>query len=262
MNSVGFWRTLILNRAPVGAGEAFCFSKFLWGQMWSTFSAEKEICIQENLSIVKQFRLKNVEKWGFTLSPPSLQGKHTSLTLFCNKLCIISSQLHPCLNRAHVLFHFGFESVHPENQKPQCNLLRLSQMFGYALRSGKHAGLWSHKAYLSWVWMGSCLGAKQLIPVINQQNKTRQDEIRINLILYVNISMASLALTFTFQMALIWTSIYLQGVQKKTHFQNHHCSPTIHPSPQAWLAGSGDLSDVSACRMMILKVRFFGTPCR
>ena len=123
-------------------------------------------------------------------------------------ICIISLQLHPCLNRAHVLFHFCFKCVHPENQKPQYNLLSLSQMFGYALRSGKHAGLWSHKAYLSWVWMGSCMGAKQLIPVINQQNKTRQDEIRINLILYVNISMASLALTFTFQMARIWTSIY------------------------------------------------------
>ena len=26
-------------------------------------------------------------------------------------------------------------------------------------------------------------------------------------------------------------------------------------------AASGDLSDLSACRMMILKVRFFGTPC-
>ena len=49
----------------------------------------------------------------------------------------------------------------------------------------------------------------------------------------------------------------LQGVPKKTHFQNYRCSPTIHSSPQAWLAGSGDLSDVSACRMMILKVRFF-----
>ena len=218
MNSVGFWRTSILNRAPVGAGEAFCFSKFLWGQMWSTFSAEKEICIQENISIVKQFRLKNVEKCGLTSSPPSLQGKHTSLTLFCNKLCVISSQLHPCLNRWHVLFHFCFKRVHPENQKPQCNLLRLSQMFGYALRSGKHAGLWSHKAYLSWVWMGSCMGAKQLIPVINQQNKTRQDEIRINLILYVNISMASLALTFTFQMALIWTSIYLYRYKPSGYF--------------------------------------------
>ena len=27
------------------------------------------------------------------------------------------------------------------------------------------------------------------------------------------------------------------GCPKKTHFQNHHPSPTIHPSPQAWLAG-------------------------
>ena len=51
-----------------------------------------------------------------------------------------------------------------------------------------------------------------------------------------------------------------QGVPKKTNFQNHRCGPTIHPSPQAWLAGSGDLSDVSACRMMILKVRFLGHP--
>ena len=175
MNSVGFWRTSILNRAPVGAGEAFCFSKFLWGQMWSTFSAEKEICIQENISIVKQFRLKNVEKCGLTLSPPSLQGKHTSLTLFCNKLCIISSQLHPCLNRAHVLFHFCFKCVHPENQKPQCNLLSLSQMFGYALRSGKHAGLWSHKAYLSWVWEAAWVqnNLSQL-----STNKTKQDSMK------------------------------------------------------------------------------------
>ena len=27
-------------------------------------------------------------------------------------------------------------------------------------------------------------------------------------------------------------------MSKKTHFQNHHPGPTIHPSPQAWLAGS------------------------
>ena len=30
----------------------------------------------------------------------------------------------------------------------------------------------------------------------------------------------------------------VQGVPKKPHFQNHHPGPTIHPSPQAWLAGS------------------------
>ena len=60
---------------------------------------------------------------------------------------------------------------------------------------------------------------------------------------------------------------HIQGVPQKTHFQNHHCGPSIHPSPQAWLAGSKQpqwislTSDVSACRMMILKVRFFVTPC-
>ena len=92
------------------------------------FQLKRKYVFKKIYLIVKQFRVKNVEKCGLTLSPPSLQGKHTSLTLFCNKLCIISSQLHPCLNRAHVLFHFCFKCVHPENQKPQCNLLSLSQM--------------------------------------------------------------------------------------------------------------------------------------
>ena len=198
-------RSFLFLQIPLGSNVIDIFS---WkGNMYS-----RKFIYCQAVSTEKRWEMR------ITLSPPSLQGKHTSLTLFCNKLCIISSQLHPCLNRAHVLFHFCFKCVHPENQSPQWHLLRLSQMFGYALRSGKHAGLWSHKAYLSWVWMGSCMGAKQLIPVINQQNKTRQDEIRINLILYVNISMASLALTFTFQMALIWTSIYLYRYKPSGYF--------------------------------------------
>ena len=54
------------------------------------------------------------------------------------------------------------------------------------------------------------------------------------------------------------------GCPKKTHFQNHHCSPTIYPSPQAWLAGSKQPRGISlTCQLAgwwFWKCVFLGHP--
>ena len=73
---------------------------------------------------------------------------------------------------------------------------------------------------------------------------------------YINLVFHHHGVRTKLQLSLLLIST-LQGVPIKTHFQNHHPGPTIHPSPQAGSKQPRGSLEVSACRMMIMKVRFF-----